>query len=535
MNKLVTTAIIGTGQQATTDLSTGTAVDALTKQMTHDQPERTLLLAAGAWALYQQAGYSTQSSPLSQQPALAEQKTACSANAAQIISGLLQGKHDVLLPKALERLQRAQQRLPHDLLPSALVYGTKHKQLQTALLPVLGERGRWLAQFSPEWNWATSTDTAFKNKPLTDVEVLWQEQTLPQRVEILRHLRTIEPDTAREWLASVWKQEKAEARASLLSSLEVNLSEKDEAFLEQALNDRGKSVCAQAIQLLAALPTSAFNQRMKERADTLLHYENGLLHITVTNKFDPNWRRDGITQDSKSKNLTPDAFLHIISQIPPSHWEERFGPSLAVAADLASASVPTSSSEKLPALLIEAASASEKTSDGWMQIVVKGWTIAAEHYNATSWFEPLVNWWLKHDPEDSDEYIELFKLLPQDRAEQHILSHMFAGTVWIEELIALPPPWSSSFSRSCLQTLQQNAVELAKNNNNYTYYYKAAELMNTIATALPPDCFDIALAEWTFSTDSKDNNWYAKYWNDQVNNLKTLLRLRTKIQKEIAQ
>src|SRR5947207_11647509 len=172
MNKLVTTAVVGTGQQATTDLSTGTAVDALTKQLPSGQPERTLLLAAGAWALYQQAGYSVQSLQVSQQPAPAEQKSVCPAKVTHILSGLLQGRHDILLSEALERLPRAQQRLPYELLPQALAYGTKHKRFQAALLSVLGERGRWLAQFSSEWSWATSTDTVFMNKPLADVEAL---------------------------------------------------------------------------------------------------------------------------------------------------------------------------------------------------------------------------------------------------------------------------------------------------------------------------------------------------------------------------
>lgn len=513
MNKLVTTAIIGTGQQATTDLSTGTAVDALTKQLASEQPERTLLLAAGAWALYQQAGYSAKSLPISQSSAPAEEKVACSSRAAQQIATFLQGKHDVLFSEALERLQRVQQRLPHELLPQALAYGIRHKQLRTALLPVLGERGRWLAQFSPEWSWATAIDTAFMHKTLPEIETLWQEGTVQQRAEILRYVRSIQPDTAREWIASTWKQEKAETRACFLSSLQVNLSEKDEEFLEQALNDRGKSVCAQAIQLLAAIPTSAFNQRMRERADTLLQYTDGSLHVTVQNKFDPSWRRDGITQDNKQKNLTSEAFLQIISRVSPTHWEERFAAS--------------------PARLIEAASASEQKSDGWMEVVAKGWTIAAHTYNTTIWFEPLLNWWPKHAPEDSDEYIELFKHLPQDRAEQHVLSNLFLGTAWVEELIALPQPWSSSFSSACLRTLQQKAAELAHDNNNYSYYYKAEELIDTIATALPPDCFDIALAEWAFATDPQENNWYARYWNDQIDNLKTLLGIRKNILKEI--
>ena len=71
-------------------------------------------------------------------------------------------------------------------------------------------------------------------------------------------------------------------------------------------------------------------------------------------------------------------------------------------------------------------------------------------------------------------------------------------------------------------------------NNRYHYQEMAPTLVDTIAIALPSDCFDIALAEWMFPTDSKDsNNWYVKYWVDQINNLKMLLPLRKKILKEI--
>ncbi len=385
--------------------------------------------------------------------------------------------------------------------------------MQTALLAVLGERGHWLAQFSPEWSWATPTDTAFTDKPLAGIEALWQEQTLPQRVEILRYVRAIEPDTARAWVAAVWKQENAETRARLLSALEVNLSEKDEEFLERALNDRGKSVCAQAIQLLADIPTSAFNQRIQERADTLLHYTDGSLRITVQDKFDPSWRRDGIMQDGKHKNLTTESLLQIISRVSPAHWEERFAAS--------------------PVMLLEATRTLPQVSDTWLEAVVDGWTVAAVSYNTATWFEPLLDWRAKHGDQGSEEYFTLFKRLPQDRVEQLVLPHMFVTTIWVEELAALPRPWSSSFSRACLATLQERLADLTNDHNYQSYYYQATQLMDTLATALPPDCFDIALAEWAFSTDAKENNWYVKYWNDQINNLQSLLRIRKNIQKEI--
>jgi hypothetical protein len=272
-------------------------------------------------------------------------------------------------------------------------------------------------------------------------------------------------------------------------------------------------VCAQAIQLLAAIPTSAFNQRMQERADTLLQYTDGSLHITVQNKFDPSWRRDGITQDNKQKNLTAESLLQIISHVSPTHWEGRFVAS--------------------PAMLLEAAKTLPQVSDAWLEAVIDGWTVAAGRCNTTTWFEPLLDWRSKHEDQGSEEYLTLLKRLPRDRAEQYVLSRLLVASTWVEELTALPQPWSTSFSRACLEMLQQRTADLANDHTYQSYYYKAEELVDTLATALPPDCFDIALAEWAFLTDPKENSWYARYWNDQIDNLKTLLRIRKNILKEI--
>ena len=51
MNRLVTTAIVGTGQIGNNELVTDTPIDALAIQLPADNPERSLLLTAGAWAV----------------------------------------------------------------------------------------------------------------------------------------------------------------------------------------------------------------------------------------------------------------------------------------------------------------------------------------------------------------------------------------------------------------------------------------------------------------------------------------------------
>ena len=56
MERIVTTAIVGTGQIQLQEASTGTPVDALAAQLVGEQ-ERKLLLTAGAWSIYRRAGY----------------------------------------------------------------------------------------------------------------------------------------------------------------------------------------------------------------------------------------------------------------------------------------------------------------------------------------------------------------------------------------------------------------------------------------------------------------------------------------------
>ncbi len=153
MNAIVTSALIGTARQQETDISTGTPVDRLTEQIADGEVERKLLLSAGAWAIYRQAGQVETSLPIIPAPAATETLPVCSEEMARQVEAMLKGEHADLLPDTLERLQRANLRLPHELLPTAL--NTQGAELRVAIFPVLGERGRWLSQFNPAWSWVT--------------------------------------------------------------------------------------------------------------------------------------------------------------------------------------------------------------------------------------------------------------------------------------------------------------------------------------------------------------------------------------------
>ena len=100
MDTLVTAAIVGTGQIENNKLLTDTPIDALATQLPADNIERSLLLTAGALAVYRQAGYCAEPTPAIPQVAPAEVLASCSAKAAFLLANLLQGQHREVLLEA---------------------------------------------------------------------------------------------------------------------------------------------------------------------------------------------------------------------------------------------------------------------------------------------------------------------------------------------------------------------------------------------------------------------------------------------------
>src|SRR5689334_15461710 len=174
MDTIVTTAIVGTGQAGNQGITTSTPVDALAAQLS-GEPERQLLLAAGAWTMYRRAGRVPVAAP--EAPPVAEPETLadCSHRVKQLIDDTLLHNEDDFLLEALARMRNAGLRLPYDFLPQALQRGAERKALRTALIPVLGTRGRWLSQLNPAWSWVAQYLAETTQALPTDAETIWQE------------------------------------------------------------------------------------------------------------------------------------------------------------------------------------------------------------------------------------------------------------------------------------------------------------------------------------------------------------------------
>ncbi len=519
MDSLVTTALVGLARQEKVDLSTGTPVDSLLAALPGGEIERKFLLSAGARAIYYQAGKQARQEPNLPETAGAEQLRACSPGAALVLSRLLAGEQTVLLPGALARMRQRGLRLPYHLLPQAL--NTTGKETRAALLPVLGERGRWLSQFNPSWQWAQDFLPDAGGGLPPDAETIWQEGSTGRRAEILRRLRAVEPEKARAWLEGAWKQEKAETRSIFLETLEVGLSPNDEPFLEAALDDRSSGVRTMAAYLLTCLPNSALLQRMRQRAQSMITRQGRKLVVEPPQKLPKDWLRDGIGEKPLQKISARSWWLlQVLSFIEPTFWENLL--------------------DAQPAELLKALA-----DDPWEIQVLEGWSKAAIRYHASNWIMPLWKRWRVYYQSESEKRFltehmyreQLLRQMPAPVAEQTLLDMLNAkkkdkadNDCW-ELLAEVPRPWSPEFARAYLQLLREHCTLKKITAESFNPY--ADPWINdlpSLGLALPTSCFDEITNLWELPDDQR---WGIQYIRTQLNECIATIHMRQQIEEEI--
>lgn len=519
MDSIVTTALVGTARQAQAAPTTGTPVDELIAELPEGEIERKFLLSAGAWAVYRQAGVKAREVAEVPMPAGEEKLRECSRGAALLLSRLLNGEQSALLPEALTLLRERGLRLQHHLLPLAL--NMSGKETRTALFPLLGERGRWLSQFNSSWAWVQNYLAVDESGLPADAETIWQEGTLGQRVEILRRLREVDANKAREWLEAVWKQEKADERNDLIKALETGLNAADEPFLERALDDRSSGVRTTSAWLLGRLPDSAWSQRMCQRGQGMLRMVNGKIGLELPAAFEKDWLRDGIVEQAP-KNVSQRGWwlIQVLAGIPPTFWETHLGAS--------------------PARLL----ASLPKDTTWQTQILEGWSKATINYRAIDWIVPLWTWWYEHSEKTAEDrsltnytYREqLLQCMPAVQAEQFMLDLLrqkegHLRDDWCELVLALSRPWSAELAHAYLQLLRAHCTPEKLQAKNYSPYSDPwINGLDIGARALPTACFAEALQPWDLP---EDGEWGIRYCRQKIQEWIETVSMRQKIHEEI--
>jgi hypothetical protein len=262
-DELLSAAMLGTAHAPNLGRVEGPLGDLLAQAET--SPEGKLLLAAAGLRLQQRAGWQPPTArPARSTPCEPDSGPRCSPRALRHLVVMLNNYYQQALPEWLAELGRSGRRIPEEFLPLLLDAGRRLPELQPAILPLLGNRGLWLARESlasrSQWAWAT----------LDKIETIWQEGKREERLALLKQLRWREPARARELLQGSWRTEAAQDREAFLRTFGTGLTLDDEPFLETVLDERVRGTGQVAADLLTRLPGSAYAGRMAQRLDQLL-------------------------------------------------------------------------------------------------------------------------------------------------------------------------------------------------------------------------------------------------------------------------
>ena len=178
----------------------------------------------------------------------------CLAPAARRLGRILRGEHPDLLEEWLRALTAAGRAAPPEHLVDLVDRTRAAPGLRPVVVEAAGPVAGWLSELLPGLGWAIG--------PPMDPREAWERGEPAERIEALRRLRSADPAAARELLATGLPGERAELRAAAYGTLAAGLGPEDESLLERGLDDRVAAVRQRAAELLAALPSSAWAQRM---------------------------------------------------------------------------------------------------------------------------------------------------------------------------------------------------------------------------------------------------------------------------------
>jgi hypothetical protein len=284
--------------------------------------EAALLETAAVYTLLRQAGLNVDAElkQLPYEPSPVDKLEVCSPKASSCLAQILQNNQDEVLVEWLEKMTTLQKRAPEELLPDLLSFAAMHERLRDSILAVLGERGRWLAQFNKRWSFAGLPTNS------EDAEDQYHLGNLKERLFYIQDLRKTEAQEALDLLESSWETEDYQTKTEFIKVLEEELSEKDVAFLENALADRRKEVRQEAARLLACIPSSNLVKGFEQMLEELIQFDpkTKTLKVELPSKIDKHLKRDGIREHYKPlpEGKKANWLAQMIAMVPPTYWEK---------------------------------------------------------------------------------------------------------------------------------------------------------------------------------------------------------------------
>ena len=397
MQELATQVLIGTDRRPPTlPVAVGEIGDLLGQIAAADgDVETRVLRSAGVLAVCGDAGFMPAAARAPAHAACLPEtlRAPDDKHSISLLQQILAEGPDLLRVEALQVLAATDSCLPPRLLPMALEAARAASFLRAVLLPVLGQRGRWLAAQNPDWSFVATGDVSVPEREH------WEHGTIEQRQRYLALMRRSDPAHARFQLVAVLPELDARERASLLGQLQVGLGPEDEDLFDGLLQDRSKEVRQLAAAMLSRLPHSRYVERMAARMSACLKTERKLLrrvlNVEPPAQFAADWKQDALEETrAKSETLGDRAWwLYQIARALPLDWW-------------------THHTEMSPLDLLKWASGTD-----WEKALLRAWREAMAREANAAWAAAL----LAHKSMDEQDVFELIDSLPLAQREQHWL------------------------------------------------------------------------------------------------------------------
>lgn len=241
--------------------------------------------------------------------------TACSSLSTAHLRAILNGRYGPALSEFIFHLSQNQKKIPAEALPDLFNASLQDQTLWELLRPVIGKRGEWLLQQWPDWRSLAAPVDHSK----------WPMGSKEERLTFLSNLRKSDPAQALNLLKNEWNNLPAADKLSLLKTLEENISQKEEAFLEEKLDEGLKNVRLEAARLLACISTSALIDRLFVTLLDFIVVTDHSLTFEIPENLPESTLRDGIfpiPMKGMKGGLKAAWLRQIVGRIPPERWSD---------------------------------------------------------------------------------------------------------------------------------------------------------------------------------------------------------------------
>lgn len=402
-----------------------------------------------------------------------------------LLKRMIYGEFDAVLPEFLQLAAARARIAPPETLPALL--GLGKKELRLLVLPVLGERGCWLAGYNPAWGYALA--------PVREAD--WETGSLAQRISLLENLRATAPHTARELVQATWEADPAEARVAFLATFAIGLNIQDEALLDACLDDKRKEVRDAALSLLARLPESRLVTRTVAQLEPFICLKpkflgGDTLEVSLPEKLEIDMKRDGVGTAILFKGMgaKSNTLVQMLALVPPSIWNCKWN--------------------RTPEKLIQTALGSE-----WQEALLLGWMLATERNADPQWAAALAEAALKQAEARKvlqGEYMARLALhINMEKLEALVsftplVNELDDKNPCLDLLEATPHAWSTKLARTVMGSLRRQAGGA---------HWRLMRALPGFALRIPPALADEFATGWPAA--EKTRGW--ETWIEQFNTL----------------